>query len=143
MESYSLYLSFNGSLILLFGLLCGVPYAKAINANAEEHIVNSWRVAHASLPMGAILMFAVAALLPHFTVDPLLKWIICWAFIVSGYSFCVSLPVAALTGKRGLTRDTKFSSNVAYWGNLSGALSSLIASISLVFATFASFQFLK
>lgn len=62
-ESSARHLAFHGSVVLLFGLLCGGPYARAIKRAAPAHIVHAWRVAHASLPIGAILMIAVSAVL--------------------------------------------------------------------------------
>ena len=55
------HLVFHGAIVLLFGLLLGAPYAKAIKREAAAHVVNSWRVAHLSLPIGATLMLATAA----------------------------------------------------------------------------------
>jgi len=97
------HLALHGTIVLLFGLLLGGPYAKAIKRGAPVNIVNSWRVAHLSLPIGATLMLAVAALLPSMTVPTALAWVIAVAFIVSAYGFCVSTPLAALTGERGLS----------------------------------------
>jgi hypothetical protein len=63
--------------------MLGGPYAKTIKRSAPANIVNSWRVAHVSLPIGATLMLAVAALLPSMTVPTALPWVIAMAFIVS------------------------------------------------------------
>jgi len=68
-----------------------------------ERVVHSWRVAHAALPIGAIRMFAVAALLSSFAVPSPVKWLIAVALIVSSYAFCISLPLAAVVGHRGLS----------------------------------------
>ena len=50
------HLAFHGAVVLLFGLLLGAPYARSIKRQAAAHIVNSWRVAHLSLPIGATLL---------------------------------------------------------------------------------------
>ena len=68
MEASARHLAFHGAVVLLVGLLCGAPYARAVNRNAAADVVHSWRVAHASLPIGAMLMFAVAALLSSFAI---------------------------------------------------------------------------
>jgi hypothetical protein len=52
MDTYSRQLVFHGAVVLLVGLLCGAPYGRAVNRNAPEHIVHSWRVAHGSIPLG-------------------------------------------------------------------------------------------
>ena len=137
MLSATRHLAFHGSIVLLFGLLLGAPYASAIRRNAAAQIVNSWRVAHLSLPIGAILMFAVAAWLPSANAPEFLVWIICVALIVSAYGFCISTPLAALTGQRGLVAG-KGVGRLVYLGNLVGAVASVVASATLVAVAFIS-----
>ncbi len=138
MDPSSRYLAFHASVILLIGLLYGAPYARSIKRGAPAHIVNSWRVAHLSIPVGAILMFSVAALLSSFAVNTQIKWFIAGSLIVSSYAFCVSTPLAAITEHRGLTTGGKGLQRLVYLGNMVGAWSSLVAAVLLVFATFAS-----
>lgn len=85
MDPSSRHLIFHGAVVLLFGLLLGAPYARAIKREAAAHIVNSWRVAHLSLPIGAVLMFAVAAVLPLFTVATQIKWVIAVVFLYAAF----------------------------------------------------------
>jgi hypothetical protein len=132
------YLVFHGSIVLLIGLLCGVPYGRAINRNAPTHIIHSWRVAHASLPIGAILMFAVAALLSSFEAATQFKWFIAITLIVSSYAFCISLPLAAITGYRGLSSNGPFIAKLIFLGNMLGSCASLAASLALVYAGYVS-----
>ncbi len=136
--SSSRHLVLHGAIVLLFGLLLGAPYARAIKAGAAAHIVNAWRVAHLSLPIGAILMFSVAALLPTLLVTPQVKWIISASLIVSAYGFCLSTPLAALTGQRGLESGGVRLGRLVYYGNMIGAFSSLVASVALLYAAFVS-----
>ena len=128
------HLAFHGSLVLLFGLALGSPYAKAINRQATAHIVNSWRVAHQSLPIAAGLMLTVAALLTPLGVSPELAWMISGSLTLSSYCFCVSMPLAAITGHRGLTRGTNVKENLVLWANVGGAGLSAVAALFLVAA---------
>lgn len=134
----SRHLVLHASLILLFGLLLGAPYARAIKAGAPAHIVNSWRVAHLSLPLGATLMLAVAALLPALNVSPAVAWLLAGALIVSSYSFAVSTPLAAITGERGLASGGSGLGRLIYTGNVLGAWSSIVAAATLVYAAAVS-----
>jgi hypothetical protein len=138
MEPASRYLVFHGTIILLIGLLCGWPYGRAITGRAEAHIVHSWRVAHLSLPIGAVLLFAVAPLLSWFTVSSGIKRAIANLLIVMGYSFSVALPLAGLVGERGLSYHGSLQAKVVFAGNAIGALTSLVASVLLVYAAFES-----
>ena len=138
MDSSSRHLLFHGAIVLLFGLLLGAPYARAIKREAAAHIVNSWRVAHLSLPIGAILMFAVAAVLPALAVAAAIKWVIALALIVSSYGFCVATPLAAITGQRGLSSGGTGLGKLVYIGNVVGAWASVIAAVGFLYAAFVS-----
>jgi hypothetical protein len=137
-EPSARYLVLHGTIILLIGPLCGAPYARALNGRAAAHVVHSWRVAHLSLPIGAILMFAVATLLASFAVAGQIKRLIASLLIVSGYSFCVALPLAAMVGERGLSHRGPLKAKAVFLGNALGAVTSLLASLVLVYAAFES-----
>jgi 4-amino-4-deoxy-L-arabinose transferase-like glycosyltransferase len=138
MDTYSRQLVFHGAVVLLVGLLCGAPYGRAVNRNAPAHIVHSWRVAHGSIPLGAALMFGVAAVLSHLKGSAPLKWAIALFLIVSSYAFCFSLPLAAVVGHRGLSSRGPTSAKLVYAGNVVGAVSSLVAAAVLIYAAYVS-----
>jgi len=138
MDAYSRQLVFHGAVVLLVGLLCGAPYGRAINRKAPEHIVHSWRVAHGSIPLGAALMFGVAAVLSHLRAGSSLKWVVALSLIVSSYAFCLSLPLAAVVGHRGLSSRGPTSAKIVYFGNIVGAASSLVAAAVLLCAAYLS-----
>jgi hypothetical protein len=138
MISSARHLAFHGTIVLLFGLLLGAPYAKAINRSAPAQIVNSWRVAHQSLPIAAMLMFSVAALLSSFAVAPVMSGFIAVTLIGSSYLFCLSMPLAAITGHRGLTRGKNWQQNVVLVANIGGAWLSLAAAVALIYAAMES-----
>lgn len=134
LELSSRHLIFHGTLVLLIALLYGAPYAKAIKSGAPAQVVNSWRVAHQSLCLGAILMFSVAAILPYLSAPLTLKWLIAATLIMSSYAFTIATPLAAITQDRGLISGSQGWARLVYWGNLVGAWTSLVAASSLVFA---------
>jgi hypothetical protein len=134
LDTASRHLVLHGAIVLLFGLLLGAPYARAIKRQAAAHIVNSWRVAHLSLPIGATLMLAVAALLPGLAAPAALAWTIVVALVVSSYGFCLSTPLAAITGERGLAAGGVGWGRLVYWGNMVGAVASLVAAGALLLA---------
>ena len=138
MEPAARHLVFHAAIVLLFGLLCGAPYGRAILRKAPEHIVHSWRVAHLSLPIGATLMFAVAGILSLLAVTAFVKWTIAVALVVSSYAFCFSLTLAPIVGHRGLSNKGPFSAKAVYVGNILGSLASLLAAVALLYAGFAS-----
>jgi hypothetical protein len=132
MNPASQHLAFHGTVVLLFALLLGAPYASAIKSNASAQVVNSWRVAHQSLSLGAALMFSVAAVLTSLAKSQVLAWAVSLSFIVSSYAFCVATPLAALTKDRGLSGGAIGLARLVYWGNVVGAASSLIGAFMLL-----------
>lgn len=139
MHTAARHLVFHAAVVLLFGLLLGAPYAKAIKRNAAAHIVNSWRVAHLSLPIGATLMLATAAVLSSLAVPAWALWLIAVALTVSAYGFCVATPLAALSGQRGLSSEGAAGwGKLVYLGNMVGAVASVVGAVALLAAAFVS-----
>jgi hypothetical protein len=131
------HLLFHGAIVLLFGLLLGAPYAKAIKCGDAAHIVNSWRVAHASLPMGGIMLLVFALALPLLSVGSAVKWLIASSLIISAYGFCIALPLAAIKGERGLQRGEGWG-QLVYLGNMVGAAGAVVISAVFLFAALVS-----
>jgi len=140
MDSPSRFLAFHGAIVLLVGLLCGAFYGMAIQRGSDDKIVQRWRVAHASLPIGAMLMFAVAGLLPVLSSPRACQWLVAYSLIVSAYAFCVAQTLAGHTGQRGLAFGKSPAAHVVYLGNVLGAVASLIAALALIYAGFFSLQ---
>jgi hypothetical protein len=138
MYSASRHLAFHASLVLSFGVLLGAPYGRAINRGAPAQIVNSWRVAHQSLSLAAGLMFAIAAVLPLLTAPMAAIWFVVVTLVASNYAFCISMPLAAMTGHRGLSPDGKGLQRLVFHANLAGAFLALAACAGLVFVCAAS-----
>ena len=138
METAARQLVLHGAVVLLLGLLFGAPYAKAIKRNAPAQIIHSWRVAHQSLPIGATLMFAVAAVMGSLQVGAAVKWLLAGSLIVSSYAFCISTPLAAVTGDRGLESGSKGLARLVYLGNMVGAATSLMAAVLLLYSALVS-----
>ena len=138
MEEAARNLVFHGVIVLIVGLMCGMPYGKAINRKAAEATVQAWRLAHQALPIGAILMFAVAAILTPFAVTATLKWVIAGSLIISSYAFAFALPLAAVVGQRGLTSKGPVASKLVYLGNSAGAFFSMVAALVLLYAGYVS-----
>ena len=128
----SSHLVFHGSVILLASLLFGAPYARAIKRQVDPQVTNSWRVAHQSLAMGALLLFALAAIQPFLHSPVWLVWVMNWAMVVSGYAFTVATPLAAITRDRGLQSGSVGVARWVYIGNMVGAATSLIGAALLV-----------
>ena len=131
-------LTFHGSVILLLGLLCGWPYARALIRAKSEIGTNAWRVAHLSLPIAAILLFALVAVVPLLQLSATAAAWMVWSFIASGYAFAIALVLGAYYGFRGLSSKPPLLNRVVYLGNMVGAVLSLLGSILLVWGAYAA-----
>ena len=138
MNEFAQQLVFHGSIILLLGVFAGVPYARAILKKRSENTIHIWRIAHLSLPIGAILLFAIAPFITSFDITNGLKWAIVILFIVSMYAFGLAMFIGAPIGERGLTFRGSALAKFVHINHMIGVITSLVASIILVYAAWVS-----
>ena len=134
----SLQLLFHGAIVMLVGLLSGIPYGSAINQNKDESVIRAWRVAHSGLAMGGTTMIAIAAVIDRLDINAIALSILVWSSVISGYGFCIALPYGAWVGHRGLAVGKTIESNIVYVGNVVGAWGSLVSTIALIFGCLKS-----
>ena len=137
----SLQLLFHGAIVILIGLLSGIPYGSAINNKQDESIVRAWRVAHSGLTMGGTTIIAFAAAINLLEINAIALQILVWSSVISGYGFCIALPYGAWIGQRGLTVGKTIQSNIVYLGNVVGASGSLVSTLALIFGSLATMKF--
>jgi hypothetical protein len=138
MDIQARYLVVHSALVLVAGLLVGVPYGRAVHRNAPDQIIRAWRLAHDSLTVGPILGLAIAAVLSSLSVGGPMKSWLAWAWVVSNYGFCFSLPLAAMVGQRGHTWDKPLSNQFVFVGNMVGLAASSVGSAVLLYAAYVS-----
>jgi len=138
MDIQARYLVFNSALVLLAGLLVGVPYGRAVHRNAPDQVIRAWRLAHDTLTLGPTLGLAIAAVLSSLSVDAPIKSWLAWTWAVSNYGFCFSLPLAASVGQRGHTFDKPLSNQLVFIGNMVGLGASSVGTIVLLYAAYLS-----
>jgi hypothetical protein len=132
------YLVFHSALVLLAGLLVGVPYGRAVHRKAPEQVIRAWRLAHDTLTLGPTLGMAIAAVLSSLSVsEPIKSWL-AWTWVVSNYGFCFSLPLAAIVGYPGRTLDKPLSNQLVFAGNMVGLGASSVGTIVLLYAAYVS-----
>lgn len=104
----------------------------------SEETIRAWKLAHASLAIGATTNFAIAGVLSFLQVQGVVKWIIAVAFISSGYGFVFSLLLEPILGERGLSWSGKTANKVIFVGNSIGAIGSLVGAVVLVYTAYRS-----
>ncbi len=85
--------------------------------------------------MGAVMLFAVAAILPNTHLSSFWAMMLAWSFILSAYGSIVALPYGAMIGERGL-KMTRGRGQIVYVGNVIGATGSVAGGIILVVGSF-------
>ncbi len=80
-------------------------------------------------------MLTLTPILSQINIDLKLKWSIAILFIISGYAFSFALYLAPIVSHRGLAYKDPFPANLVYPGNLIAALTSLLGTILLLFAS--------
>jgi hypothetical protein len=138
MELPARYLLFNGSIVLLVGLLCGAPYGAAIVKKQSDEVIRAWKLANGALSLGATTEIAMSSAFSLLSVDRSILWAVCISYIISGYGFCFALVIEPFIGDRGLSWTGTWKNKLVYLGNVTGAASSLIGTVILVYASFKS-----
>jgi hypothetical protein len=138
MDIQARYLVFHSVVVLLAGLLVGVPYGRAVHRNAQDQVIRAWRLAHGTLTLGAALGLAIAAVLSSLNVGDAIKSWLAWTWVVSNYGFCFSLPLSAMVGQRGHTLDKPLSNQLVFAGNMIGIGASSVGTVVLLYAACVS-----
>jgi hypothetical protein len=126
-------LMIHGSIILLIGLLSGIPFWVAIIRNKGDATVRAWRVAHTTLIACGLILFAVAMITPYLALSAGLRALLVWALVVSGYSFVFALVVGAGTGRRALTPEHTGFSTLLFLGHMIGAVGAIVGTCVVLF----------
>jgi hypothetical protein len=135
-----LQLLLHGTVVLLIGLLCGVPYSLAITQAWGVEPIRAWRFSHLGLALTGIWLIAVAGVSHLLRLSTPAAAVLVWSFVASGYGFTAALIVGPVFGVRGLEPTGPISNWVAFGGNLVGAGGSLIGLGVMLFGIGASLR---
>ena len=97
-----LQLAFHGVMLVVLGMLVGLPFANAITAHSGPELERAWRVSHTSLVTVGILYVAIAAIAHHLILPRLAAAFVTWSFVLSAYAFAFAFVVGPVVGARGL-----------------------------------------
>ena len=119
----------HGALILLAGLLCGLP------AVVEEAAQTSrmWQGAHSALLTLGVWLLATGAVLPLLVLEKRESAALLRSLPVMAYSFASAVIIQAATGIRSISPDIPLVNKVAFAANLIAVLSAFLsASLTLL-----------
>ena len=135
-EPSSKCLFINGSVVLLVGLLSGVPMGLAIIQKRGTEKVRAWRVAHSTLIMEGLMMIIVGLVVPALPLGESASGIVVWALVISAYGFVPALTIGAWKGYRGLTPEPYGINTILYGSHIIGASGSLVGVVVLIYGLF-------
>jgi hypothetical protein len=125
----------HGLVVLLVGLLCGVPYGQAITHHWGDEAVRGWRFAHFGLVVAGIWLMVVAGISHLLTLSGRSVALLFYSLAGSAYGFTVALVVAAIGGVRGLEPAGPTLNVIAFVANCVGASASLVSVCVLLLGT--------
>jgi hypothetical protein len=117
---------FHGAVVLLLGLLSGLPFGRSLVAGWSDEAVRSWRVAHAGLVALGLLLIALAPALRYLVLGRRAAAWLVGSAVASAYAFAFALLLGGLAGVRGLQPAGPVVNLVAFASNVVGVCGSLL-----------------
>jgi hypothetical protein len=103
----------HGLVILLVGLLAGVPFATAIKTGNGREV--AWRVVHAGASSGGALVIAIGSMIGHLGMSGQWNAIALVTQIVASYGLVGGMVLAAATGERGIGQRAAGPPTAMWW----------------------------
>jgi len=116
----------HGSIVLIFGLLSGIPFWVAIIRGQDEEAIRPWRVAHTTLIACGLVMLVVNLINPQLALSRELRSLLAWVLVASGYGFVFALVVGASMGYRALVPRPVGLNILLFMGHLIGAAGAVL-----------------
>ncbi len=102
MKTLPTRLAFHGALVLLAGMIAGMPYGIAIVEQWGDAPIAAWKLAHQEGLLNGILMLVFAALLFQLSLGKRVSGTIFWSLLICGYGNILGSIIAAASGYRGI-----------------------------------------
>ena len=111
---------FHGAVVLLVGLLCGLPTV------IEEEPMRLWHTAHESLILIGVLLFAVSSILPVLELPKREARGLVWSLLATGYGLMTGLIIQGMTGVHAFGPSRSPVLMLAFVANATGMLGSVL-----------------
>ena len=117
----------HGAIVMLVGLLCGLP------TMLEEEPIRFWHTAHETIVFMGILMLAVSSVLPHIKLEMRESRALIWALLATGYGLGTGLITQAVLGEHAFSPSTDPALMFGFIANITGMFGSVLtASLTLM-----------
>lgn len=119
-----LRLVFHGAIVLLVGLLCGLPTVVE-SMNGES--VRYWHTAHEALIMMGIWMLAESSVLPVLALERREAAALFWSLIAMGYGFITALVIGGAIGVSPFSPGHTPTAFIAFLAAVAGIGGAIVA----------------
>jgi hypothetical protein len=123
----------HGTVVLMAGLLSGLPYWLTIILGKSGEPRRAWRLAHIALTPTGIMMMVIGLLLPVVSLPDHLTAILVWSIVISGYSFVWALVGGAFLKRRALLPSSWGWDTALFVGHALGATGSTIGVALIIY----------
>lgn len=135
-----LQLVFPGLLLVVLGMLTGLPFHDAITSHSGPEAERAWRVAHTSLVGGGALYLAIAAVAHHFVLPRRAAVFVVWSLVFAAYAFAFGFVVGPAVGARGLEPVGPPLHVIVFATLAAGLLFAFVASVVLLWGAYAALR---
>jgi hypothetical protein len=115
---------FHGAVVLLVGLLCGVPTVTESLGGETERL---WHTAHEGLIMIGIMLLAISSVMPMLRLEKREAMGLVWSLLATGYGLMTGLILQGITGARAFGPTTSPVFMAAFIGNAIGMFGSVVS----------------
>jgi len=122
-ERDRLKLIFHGAVVLLIGLLAGLPTA----VEAIDESVRFWHTAHEALIMMGVWMLAASSVRSALVLDTREALVFVWAFLAMGYGFMIALVLGGVRGVSPFAPGGTPATFIAFLSAVVGILGAFVA----------------
>ena len=135
-----LQLAFHGVMLVILGMLVGLPFANAITAHSGPEVERAWRVAHTSLVTAGTLYVAIAAIAHHLILPRRAAAFVTWSLVLSAYGFAFAFVVGPVVGARGLEPTGPPLDVLIFGVLLASLLASFLSVLIVLWGLFAALR---
>jgi len=118
-------LIFHGAIVLLAGLLCGLPTVNEAG-NQSERV---WHTAHEALIMMGIWMLVMSSVCSALVLPRREAALLVWLLLAMGYGFMVALVMGGLLGISPFTPGTTVAAFTAFVAAVIGIFGAVMATL--------------
>lgn len=139
-DKYRLRLVLHGAIVLLVGLLSGLPtVVETFGGETERY----WHTAHEALIMMGVWMLAMASVLPALVLERRQTAAQFWALLLMGYGFVVALGLGGAIGVSPFAPGHTLGASVAFVFAVIGILGAVTSAALTVMGARAALRVQK